>query len=214
MVLGVRKTRRVSHRLQENKVTKATPLSANRSGAATCLYFTEILTYSCLQRSCQRARLLVWGKRAKNEEGRMPVFLCRWQNGDTAFAYGAEKADAVGLIDLELDYPEDWQLTKVDEFLLDVQITDEGEFEIDFIGERLTSALDRAYPILTAAKARIAESGSGLTAEEAKRIITEAVASERVRLENAVSPNADKTESTYRRMMKRTYGIPTRGDTR
>src|SRR5258708_35962768 len=116
----------------------------------------------------------------------MPVFLCRWQNGDTAFAYGVEKADAIGLIDLELDYPEDWQLTKVDEFLLDVRLTDEGDFEIDFIGARLDSALDEAYPILTAAKRRIAESGGGITAEEAKGIIAEAVAKERGSLKSEV----------------------------
>jgi hypothetical protein len=143
----------------------------------------------------------------------MPLFLCRWQNGDVAFACGAEKADAIGLIDLELDYPEDWQLTKVDEFLLDLRLTDEGEFEIDFIGEALDEALDKAYPILAAAKSRIADAGDGISAEKAKAIIAEAVANERVRLEDAASPNAHKTANTYRRMMKRTYGIPEKADT-
>jgi hypothetical protein len=99
----------------------------------------------------------------------------------------------------------------VDEFLFDVRLTDEGEFEIDFIGEKLDSALDEAYPILTVAKERIAESRGEITAEEAKAIIAEAVAKERARLKSAVSPNAHKTEGTYRRMMKRTYGIPVKG---
>lgn len=143
----------------------------------------------------------------------MPVFLFRWQNGDTTFAYGVEKADAVGLLDLEVAFAEDWQLTKVDEFLLDVRLTDEGEFEIDSFGERLYEALDKAYPILTAARRRIEESGDAITAEEAQGIIAGAVAQERARLKNAVSPNARKTEGTYRRMMKRTYGIPAEGDT-
>jgi hypothetical protein len=143
----------------------------------------------------------------------MPTFLCRWQDGDSTFAYGVEKADAIGLIDLELGCPEDWQLTRVDEFLLNVRLTDEGEFEINYIGEALDEELDRAYPILTTAKRRIAESGDDLTPEKAKSIIAEAVANERARLESAASPNKQRTDRVYRRMMQRTYGIPEKTDT-
>src|SRR5258705_11973441 len=127
----------------------------------------------------------------------MPVFLCRWQNGDVTFAAAADKAQAIGLLDLELDYAEDWQLTKINEFLLGLALTDEGEFEIDFIGEALSEQLNKTYPILAEARIQIAESGDRISSDQAKRILAEAVAKERARLEKATSPNADRTASTY-----------------
>ena len=67
----------------------------------------------------------------------VPVFMCRWPNGDLSFVAAASKDDAIVMLD-ELDNAELAELKQVQDFMIDFRLTDTGELEFQGFGERST----------------------------------------------------------------------------
>ena len=86
----------------------------------------------------------------------MPLFLCRWPNGDCSVVLARTKEDAIIELD-QVGNAEDCPITQVRTFQLQFALTDRGELALERFGEGtkeevvafaypwLENALDDAY---------------------------------------------------------------------
>ena len=58
----------------------------------------------------------------------MPMFMCRWPNGDLSFVSARTKQDAIVMLD-EWDNAELAELRRVPDFMVDFRLNDDGELE-------------------------------------------------------------------------------------
>jgi hypothetical protein len=80
----------------------------------------------------------------------MPVFCCRWPNGDISFVAGRNKKDAVADLD-ELGDAETGNVFAVDEFMLHLRLEDNGKLSFHSFGEVAHfEIMTEAYPLLEA----------------------------------------------------------------
>ena len=56
----------------------------------------------------------------------MPLFLCRWSNGDCSVVWARNKADAIVELD-QVTNPEGYPITQVQTFQVHFTLTDRGE---------------------------------------------------------------------------------------
>ncbi len=110
----------------------------------------------------------------------MPVYFCRWPNGDCSFVSAASRTDAIVKLD-EIGNAETSELLRVPDFMLHLSLKDDGSFDVADFGEGTMSAIDRAYPILHEAEETSADA------------IKAAVEKERLRLEET-EPEVPSTE--------------------
>src|SRR5712671_4463740 len=81
----------------------------------------------------------------------MPIFMCRWPNGDLSFVSARNKEDAVVMLD-EWDNAELAELRQIRNFMVDFRLTDRGEMELQAFGEDVLNDIwERAYPVLSQA---------------------------------------------------------------
>ena len=112
----------------------------------------------------------------------MPVFICRWSNGDFSFVSARDKSKAIEALD-EIANAEGCPLSVVEDFMLHFYLDDDGSFELDGFGEVTENTIWTDYPILDETFTRIVEEmkGEQLTPEH-MRVIGEAVKKERERV--------------------------------
>ncbi len=112
----------------------------------------------------------------------MPVFMCRWPNGDFSFVSAANKQEAVEPLD-EIANAEGCPLSVVRDFMVHFRLDDDGTFEHEGFGEVPENTVWKDYPILDETFNRIYEEikGGQLTHEH-MRVIGEAVGKERERV--------------------------------
>lgn len=80
----------------------------------------------------------------------MPLYLCRWPNGDVSVVMARNKTDAIIQLD-EFDNAEYAEILRLNEFLVDFRLNDEGRLELAGIGEGTEIAIvDAAFPDLEA----------------------------------------------------------------
>jgi len=136
----------------------------------------------------------------------MPLYLCRWPNGDCSFVFAANKGEAIERLD-EIGNAEGCPLIPIHEFMAHFCLTDTGEVEFEEFGEVTAEVLfDKAYPILDEAALnapRTAQTGA-LTAEGVEAVRT-AVAKERVRVRQKKVP---EPVTLLGREIKRTADAP------
>ena len=78
----------------------------------------------------------------------MPLFLCRWENGDCSFVAAPTKDTAIQYLD-EIGNAEDSQLTAISDFMVHFELTPEGKLQFHSFGEVTEGAIfERAYPLL------------------------------------------------------------------
>jgi hypothetical protein len=78
----------------------------------------------------------------------MPVFLCRWPNGDVSIVSARNKDDAVAALD-EFDNADHAHISQLKEFLVDFRLNDEGRLELKQFGEAtLDEIMEKAFPEL------------------------------------------------------------------
>ncbi len=77
----------------------------------------------------------------------MPLYLCRWPNGDSSFVSATSKEAAVEALD-EVDNAEGCPLSVVRHFMVHFRLAEDGTFEFESFGEATEEALRQAYPIL------------------------------------------------------------------
>ena len=78
----------------------------------------------------------------------MPLFLCRWSNGDCSVVWARTKEDAMIELD-QIANPEGCPITRVQTFQMHFTLTDRGELALDGFGEGTKEeTLSCAYPLL------------------------------------------------------------------
>jgi len=78
----------------------------------------------------------------------MPVFLCRWPNGDISIVAARNKNDAISELD-EFDNADHAQIYQLNDFLVDFRLGDEGDLELNQFGEGTYDQIMRkAFPEL------------------------------------------------------------------
>ena len=75
----------------------------------------------------------------------MPLYLCRWKNGDCSFVQAANKGEAVEILD-EIGNAEGCPLTPVQDFMVHFRVSDTGELDFEEFGE-VTSTFCSRRPI-------------------------------------------------------------------
>ena len=112
----------------------------------------------------------------------MPVFMCRWPNGDSSFVLARNKSKAIEALD-EIDNAEGCPLSVVEDFMVHFYLDDDGSLELDGFGEVTENTIWKDYPILDETLDRIyEESKDGPVTPEHMKVIGEAVRKERERV--------------------------------
>ena len=113
----------------------------------------------------------------------MPVYMCRWENGEVSVVSAKSKKDACLLLD-ELAEVEPDDLHPVSDFMLSFKLTDNGALdEVSEMGEDTQELFNQTvYPVLFQARMKV-DSASEATPQVKSRIIREAVREENGRLE-------------------------------
>ena len=116
----------------------------------------------------------------------MPLFLCRWSNGDCSVVWARNKEDAIVELD-QVANPEGCPITEVRTFQVHFTLTDRGGLVLDGFGEGTKEEMvSRAYPLLDKAIqdacADLDYDGYESLPAEGRSAITRAVEHERSRL--------------------------------
>ena len=112
----------------------------------------------------------------------MPVYICRWENGEVSFLSAKSKKDACLLLD-EFAEVEPDDLHPVSDFMLSFKLTDNGALEVSEMGEDTQELFNQTiYPVLFEARMKV-DSASEATPQVKSRIIREAVREENSRPE-------------------------------
>jgi hypothetical protein len=125
----------------------------------------------------------------------VPVFMCRWPNGDLSFVAAASKDDAIVMLD-ELDNAELAEVKQIQDFMIDFRLTDTGELEFQGFGERCAENIwERAYPVLSRAVSSAPTNAAGEPSSPSKELVRKAVAAERQRLTGKKKRKVADTEA-------------------
>jgi len=101
----------------------------------------------------------------------MPVYKCRWANGDFSFVSAASQQEAVEALD-EIGNAEGCPLSVVEDFMVHFHLDEDGTFGLEGFGEVTEQAIWQDYPVLDKTFDRIFEEikDSSLTREHMKVI--------------------------------------------
>jgi hypothetical protein len=114
--------------------------------------------------------------RGSQEEGRMPVYICRWPNGDFSVVSAANKERGIALLD-EIGSAEGSPISVMKDFMIHFELKDSGELEFESFGEAAEGKImEWGYPLLDDARAEVAN--GSLVEEERANVIRQAVAAE------------------------------------
>ena len=137
----------------------------------------------------------------------MPLYLCRWPNGDCSVVWAANKGEAIENLD-EVDNAEGCPLMAIRDFMVHFRLSDEGEIQFEGFGEATEDALFQlAYPMLDKALTDALSDQAGNPTPEGIATIREAVDREckRVRVRKVKQP-----ETELGRGIKKMMNAPTR----
>ena len=80
----------------------------------------------------------------------MPLYLCRWPNGDVSIVTARSKDDAIVRLD-EFENAESAEIWRLPDLLVDFGLNDEGRLQLNTFGETTEKEImDRAFPDLEA----------------------------------------------------------------
>jgi hypothetical protein len=134
----------------------------------------------------------------------MPVYICRWPNGDFSIVSAANKDRAIELLD-KAGNAEGSQISVIKDFMIHFALKDSGELEFESYGESTESKITGwGYPSLAEAWAEVINGGLG--EEERARVIHRAVAAERER----VVHKAKEPETEVGKRIKGLTDVPAR----
>ena len=137
----------------------------------------------------------------------MPLYMCRWPNGDCSVVWATNKVEAIEILD-EVDNAEGCPLLALRDFMVHFRLSDDGEIQLEGFGEATEDALFQlAYPVLDKTLMDAPNDQAGNPTPEGIAMIREAVAKERkrVRLKKVKEP-----ETELGRQIKKMTNAPTR----
>ncbi len=114
----------------------------------------------------------------------MPLYICRWPNGDLSFVSARNKTEAVAICRLDEfgACEESWLIQVPDFFMLDFRLDDVGRLELQQIGEELEEFIySKAYPALS--DVVLSHNGAEEQTDAYLAALREAVQKERERLD-------------------------------
>ena len=115
----------------------------------------------------------------------MPLYFCRWPNGDCSMVLAGSKNAAVDALD-EVGNADGCPITRLSNFMVHFRLADDGELQFDGIGEAAENEMyEVGYPILDEALMRAhLEVGAGTNplASGGHALVRGAVAKERQRV--------------------------------
>jgi hypothetical protein len=130
----------------------------------------------------------------------MPVFACRWPNGDVSFVSASNKEAAVEQLD-EVGDASGVKLRMAPEFMVHFNLTETGLLELQGFGEGTDEFLDELYPLLHGARMEtLTEVG-----EPPTEAILAAAKAEKTRIKNNPGPQP-KTE--LGKQIRKMSGMP------
>ncbi len=136
----------------------------------------------------------------------MPVFMCRWSNGDFSFVSARDKSKAIEALD-EIDNAEGCPLSVVEDFMVHFRLEEDGTFELDGFGEVTENSIWKEYPILDKTLDHVFGEiqGEPLTRED-MQVIGEAVSKERERVK---PKGVQQPETNLGQEIKKVMDVPT-----
>jgi hypothetical protein len=124
----------------------------------------------------------------------MPVFMCRWPNGDVSFVSARNREEAIIALD-EFDNAELAELRQIRDFMVDFRLADGGKLELQGFGESCQDEIwNQAYPVLAKAMADASTNDMGEPTVAGKKSIRAAVRAEKQRLVGKKAPKLADTE--------------------
>ena len=125
----------------------------------------------------------------------MPLFLCRWSNGDCSVVWARNQEDAIGELD-QVANPERCPIVQVQTFQVHFTLTDRGELVLDGFGEGTKEEMvSLAYPLLDQALANAFDTadddGHESLSADRRAAIARAVEQERSRLQIDDTPTEE-----------------------
>ncbi len=133
----------------------------------------------------------------------MPVYVCRWPNGDCSVVQARTKQAAIIKLD-EMDNAEGCPFIKLDECQIHFRLTDDGQLELQTFGEETESEVwNFCYPVLDGVLTDKAPEHWSATEREA---VHQAVRDERDRVRPA---DVAEPETALGRNIKAKLGAPT-----
>ncbi len=136
----------------------------------------------------------------------MPIFMCRWPNGDCSFVSARNKSKAIEALD-EIDNAEGCPLSVVEDLMVHFYLDDDGSLELDGFGEVTENTIWKDYPILDETLDQIyEETKDGPVTPEHMRVIGEAVSKERERVK---PKRVQQPETNLGREIKNSMDAPT-----
>ena len=138
----------------------------------------------------------------------MPVFLCRWPNGDCSIVAARTKDDAIIELD-EMGDAEGCQIKPLASCQVHFALTDEGSLKFERFGEQTRDLVfPWAYPALEEAHDQAGTAEFDELSLAGKKAVKKAVARERsrVRIDEAKLP---QPETEIGREVKAKTGMPT-----
>ena len=125
----------------------------------------------------------------------MPLYLCRWSNGDCSVVWARHKEDAIIELD-QIANAEGCPITQVHTFQIHFTLTDRGELVLDGFGEGTKEEiLSCAYPLLdTALQAACGDpdyDGYESLSADRRAAIAHAVEQERSRIKIDETPTSE-----------------------
>lgn len=133
----------------------------------------------------------------------MPMFLCRWPNGEFSILSARNKSEAIIQLD-EWGNAEQARLTRMDRCALDFRLNDRGEIELGEMSEATEDVVRRfCYPHLEEVLA-LAESAEVGYTEKGYEAIRKAVEEERTREWDNQPPGKQADTQLGREVQRRT----------
>ena len=142
----------------------------------------------------------------------MPLFLCRWPNGDCSVVWASNEEDAIVQLD-QVGNAEACPIVRLPAFQAHFVLTDRGELAIEALGEGAgQDIVSRAYPLLDRALTDAYDDGeydSYETLPPSRRAaIAAAVAAERDRIAGD-RPDPAEPDTALGRDVKKQTDVPT-----
>ena len=132
----------------------------------------------------------------------MPLFLCRWPNGDCSAVFARSEPDALIKLD-EVANAEGCPLVRLDDFQVHFHLTDDGELTLESFGEVTEEEIwEFCYPVLDGV---VPDEAPEHWSAQQRKAVRQAVLQERARVhpEEVAAP-----ETALGRDIKRQMGAP------
>ena len=136
----------------------------------------------------------------------MPIYLCRWPNGEFSIVNAKTKDDAIELLD-EWGNAEQAFVTRMTDCMFDFRLDDDGKIELANIAESTEDRIMKTcYPELNKVLATVEWDHTGLAySKQGRQRVREAVEAERTRLWDS-QPPAKEAETEVGRDIQKQIG--------